>query len=515
MPVIISKATQTLVVPRDGRTITMFPGAHLLTHLNEDHLVVPYAVRETLMLKALGYKIDSPVRYFYDWRGGKPFTTQVQTCDLLTTSKRAYVLSEMGVGKSKAALWSWDYLHGNNLAGKALVVAPLSTLNFVWAREIFATLPHRKVVVLHGSKADRLALLNSDADIFVINHDGMKVIHEALEARTDIDTLILDELAVYRNNSDRSKLMRKFAQRFEWIWGMTGAPTPNSPTDVWAQAMIVTPNTVPKYFRLARDMLMTKVSQFKFVPKPDAVETAFKMMQPSVRFSLDDVVELPEIIERVIDVDLSAEQKKVYDKMVREFKVMIQNQQITAVNAAAAMSKLLQVATGWVYTTTPEYVALDSKPRTDMLLDVINSATRKVLVFVPFRHAVKGLSKVLEADGIEHAVVHGDTPDRDQIFNLFQNTTKYKVLLAHPQCLAHGLTLTAADTVIWFSPTASLEIFEQANARIRRVGQKNKQQIIMLQGAPVEKKLYSLLRTKQKLQDKFLTLMEEATDARS
>jgi SNF2 family DNA or RNA helicase len=122
------------------------------------------------------------------------------------------------------------------------------------------------------------------------------------------------------------------------------------------------------------------------------------------------------------------------------------------------------------------------------------------------------MSKLLTGQDIEHAVVHGDVTDRDTIFNLFQNTNKYKVLLAHPQCLAHGLTLTAADTIIWTCPTASLEIYEQANARIRRVGQMHKQQILHLQATPVEKRIYALLRNKQHVQDKLLELFEEATE---
>jgi SNF2 family DNA or RNA helicase len=156
-------------------------------------------------------------------------------------------------------------------------------------------------------------------------------------------------------------------------------------------------------------------------------------------------------------------------------------------------------------------VTLDSTPRKEILLEILEENERKVLVFVPFRHALHGLSELLTAEKIDHAVVHGGTNDRDQIFNLFQNTSKYHVLVAHPQCLAHGLTLTTANTIIWYCPTASLELYEQANARIRRVGQQHKQQILHLQGTPVERKLYQLLQKKQKVQDQFLKMLEEAT----
>src|SRR5690606_27599814 len=148
-------------------------------------------------------------------------------------------------------------------------------------------------------------------------------------------------------------------------------------------------------------------------------------------------------------------------------------------NAGAVMNKLLQVSTGWVYTADGNTIALDNNTRIAALMDAINSTDRKVLVFAPFKHALAGISAALTSEGIEHATVSGDTSasERGQVFNLFQNTSKYRVINAHPQCLAHGVTLTAADTIIWFAPITSNEIYDQANRRIRRIGQKHKQLI--------------------------------------
>jgi SNF2 family DNA or RNA helicase len=147
------------------------------------------------------------------------------------------------------------------------------------------------------------------------------------------------------------------------------------------------------------------------------------------------------------------------------------------------------------------------------VVDVVNSTDQKVIVFVPFVHALKGIAKKLEDEGYEVRTVSGATPkgERDTIFQLFQNTSSIKVLVAHPQCMAHGLTLTAAATIVWFSPTADLDIFEQANARIRRIGQKNRQQILMFTGTKAEAKIYAKLRSKQKVQDALLELFEDAT----
>lgn len=512
--VIVSRSNRALVVPRTGGTITMFPDAHNLTHLGEDALVVAHDLHATIGLRHLGYNVPNPMLCYYNWRGGSPFAVQRSTCDLMTTNQRAYVLNSMGTGKTKATLWAWDYLHSEGLCGKLLVVATLSTLDFVWAAEVFATLPHRKVAILHGTKQKRLERLRSDADIYAINHDGLKTIQAELTLRTDIDVLVLDELAVYRNNSDRSKAMRKFAERFKVCWGLTGRPMPNEPTDVWAQAKIITPHTVPKYFRQAQEMLMRKLNQFTWIPRDDAIETAFRMLQPNVRYSLDEVVELPEVVQRFIDVPLSSTQAKIYKELANLFQSDVAGNKITAVNAAVAMGKLLQVSGGWVYAGDIK-VPTDAKARHDILVDLINENERKLLVFVPYIHTLEGLSPILDAAGIAHAVVHGGVSQgqRATIFNQFQNTDKFKVLLAHPACLAHGITLTAADTVIWYMPITSLDIYDQANARISRVGQRHKQKYIHLQSTSVERKIYRMLQSKQKVQDALLEMLSNATRA--
>jgi len=147
------------------------------------------------------------------------------------------------------------------------------------------------------------------------------------------------------------------------------------------------------------------------------------------------------------------------------------------------------------------------------MCDLIHSAERKVIVAVPYRHMIEGISKIFDMKGveIEHAVVHGGVTKREELFHAFQNSDQYKVLLVHPQCVSHGLTLTRADTLIWYLPITSLDIYDQLNARFRRVGQKHKQQLFHLQSTPVEKKIYRMLREHQKMQETFLQLVEEAT----
>lgn len=493
----------------------LFPTSQRVTYQGSPLMILAHDPYTTRLLRNMGFEVPAPILAQYDWEGGTPFDAQKQTAALLTTHDRAYVLNGMGTGKTKAALWAWRYLNRQALAQKALVVAPLSTLNFTWGREIFSTLPGVRYTVLHGTKAKRLArLADPEIDIYIVNHDGLAVVAEALSLRADIDTLILDELAVYRNgSSQRAKVTRKVASKFRWVWGMTGSPTPNAPTDAWGQCSIVTPSSVPKYFTRFRDDVMNRVTQFKWTPKPDALDRVHEVMQPAVRFTLDDVVELPDLIERTVDVELGPTQAKVYDQMEKEAFVAVRSGQITAMNAGVVLSKLLQIACGWVYTTDRKVAALDGDGRVQAMLDAIEASDKKVIVFVPFVHALDGIAKHLTDAGIDVRTVSGDTPrsERDQIFNLFQNTSAVRVLAAHPQCMSHGLTLTAANTIIWFSPTMSLETFEQANARVRRFGQKSKQQILMLQGTKAERQMYARLRAKQKVQNALLDLFNETT----
>jgi SNF2 family DNA or RNA helicase len=249
------------------------------------------------------------------------------------------------------------------------------------------------------------------------------------------------------------------------------------------------------------------------VPKVDAVEQAYEVLQPAVRFTIDDVQELPPCIERFVDVEMGAIQKKVYKDIVAHCQSAFKSGElVTAANAGAAMSKLMQISLGWVYTQKGKTIPLDNAKRIEALVDAIESTDRKVLVFVPFIHALDGISRALTAEKIDHATVSGNTAskERNNIFNVFQNTSKFKVLLAHPECVAHGITLTAADTVVWFGPITSLETYDQANHRIKRVGQKHKQQIIHLQSTAVDRKIYSMLSKKQDTQRDFLKMFEDS-----
>ena len=497
-------------LPLDERVLKLIPDARLVG----DRLHVRHTPATAILLRTIGIELPAAVTH-YDYPGDKPFEVQKRTVELLTENPRAYVLNSMGTGKTKSAVWSFDFLRSQNLAKRMLVVAPLSTLRFVWASEVFATCPHLQVNVLHGSAAKRLKLLAEPVDIYVINPDGLGVVIDEIIKRKDIDVVCIDELAMFRNRTMRTRLLQRIARSKVVCWGMTGAPTPNHPTDVYWQAQIVTPHTCPISFVRFRDETMVKVGDFKWLPRPDATEKAMKVLRPQVRYTLDDVTELPEYVSQYTEVPLSTLQATVYKDIKQHCYGMIKGKEITTANAAVAMTKLLQISMGWVYGADGGIIDLHGEPRLEALVDLINASDHKVLVFVPFKHALSGVCAHLDSAGIENAMVSGDTgaKDRSEIFNLFQNTEKYKVLVAHPAVVAHGLTLTSASVVVWYGPVTSLEQYDQANARIRRVGQAHRQLFIHMHSTPIEKYVYRLIIDKINAQDQLLQLLEQATEA--
>lgn len=517
MVAILSRTHQRIILPDISQTRAVFPHAKRLVLPTGPSLVLPHDSENTRVARNFGFDIISPAEAYYGFSGGKPYAAQADTVGLLTMHERAFVLNGMGTGKTRCALWAYDYLRQRGESKRMLVVAPLSTLQRTWAREVFMATPHLTAAVLHGSKAQRLKTLATPADIYIINHDGIATVFDQLVARTDIDVVVLDELAVYRNAStSRWRLMTKLLAKKPRAWGMTGSPTPNEPTDAWAQAKLIAPGNVNITRTAFRDEVMLKVSAFKYVPKEGSAARAHRLMQPAVRYTLDDVVELPDVMFENIDVPLGSRQQQVYDAMRAKCFVQFQQGEVNAVNSAVMTSKLLQIAMGWVYTTDKGVIGLDNEARIEALIDRIESTDRKVIVFAPFIHALEGLQTALKKAGHDFPIVSGDVSknQRDQIFAQFQGASNMRGIVAHPQCMAHGLTLTEASTVAWFGPFPSLEIFDQANARITRIGQKHKQQILMFGGTKVENHLYARLREKQRVQSVLLDLFAEQTQGK-
>jgi SNF2 family DNA or RNA helicase len=491
------------------RVTTVIPTAKKFTYKGAELVAVPHKVEETKLLRNLGFNAPGPIKHYYDWSGQfKPFDAQRETAEFLTMHTRAFCLNDMGTGKTLSTLWAFDYLKSQGLATKALIISPLSTLERTWGDEIFRHFPHLNFSVIYGTKERRLKMLNVEADIYLINHDGLKVIEKELIANSAIDLVVIDEIASFRNaGTGRWKALKNVITGRSRVWGLTGTPTPNSPIDAWAQCKLLAPERVPKYFTQWRNSVMKQISQFKWVPREGATDLVHNAMQPSIRYSRDDCVDLPACIYQERHVPMTAEQKTAYKQMLAKLAMDYQGDSVLAVNEAVKMQKLLQIACGVVYGDDVD-VYLPAKPRIEVVKEVIEEAGTKTIVFVPFKGVLKYVAAQLASE-FTVEMISGETSkaERDRIFSAFQRSSEPKVLIAQPAAMSHGLTLTAANTVVWFAPVTSNEIYEQANARVTRPGQKHTQFIVNIEGSDVERRLYSRLRDRQKLQGLLLEMV--------
>jgi SNF2 family DNA or RNA helicase len=509
----ISQKKKVIVVPHDSRLLRLplETGLKPVSVRGRKAILMPHSLEATRLLRNFGYDIPAPILYHYDWAGQTPFESQKTTAALLVANPRAYVLNEMGTGKTLASLFAYDFLKKTKQARKMLVVAPLSTLTVVWAQEVFRRMSHLETCVLHGSRKQRLQLLDTDADIYIINHDGLKVIQSAVVARRDIDVVLIDELAVYRNKqTDRWKSAATAIQGRKFVWGMTGGPVPKEPTDAFGQIKLLTPERIAWSFRAFRDQTMQQVGPFKWVERENALDVVHQAMQPSVRFKRSECIDLPPTTYGERLVPLTAEQSKAYDQMRKDYYIDHPDGEVTAVNAGVQAGKLIQISCGFAFRRDGSMIHLDHAPRITEMLDVISESASKVIVFAPYKPAIKLIEAGLRGN-YAYGTVTGDTPqgERNRVFNNFQNGSDLKVLVAHPKVAAHGLTLTAADTILWYAVLPDLEIYDQACARVSRPGQTLHTHILHLVSTPAERKIVQVLEKRGNLQAALLDLFKQ------
>lgn len=496
------------------RVLSVIPGAKILPYKGTDLIVVPHRTHEVKILNNIGIKTPYPINEYYDYpmSRGTPFDHQRVTAEFLTMNPRAYCLNDMGTGKTLSVLWAYDFLRSEGSAHKMLVLSPLSTLEETWGNTLFRHFPHLTFAVLHGSREKRRALLADDYDVYIINHDGAKIMEKEIMEKEGLDVVVIDEIAqVGRNITEKWKALRNIVKGKPVVWGLTGTPTPNSPEDAWAQCRLVTPDTVPLVRGKFKDMVMRKFGPFRWVAREGALDIVHKAMQPSIRYKRDECIDLPPCMYDTRSVEMTTEQKQLYQHMLTKLHAEVNGSQITAANEAVKVMKLVQIATGVVYGNDGQAVYSPATSRLRETHDIIEQAGGKVIVFVPFTSALEAVATYLRKS-FTVDVVHGQTSknERDRIFREFQNEDNPRVLVANAGAMAHGLTLTAANTIVWFAPINSLEIYEQANARMTRPGQKLHQFVVHIEGSPAERAIYERLQSKGKMQGLLLKLMEDS-----
>ena len=435
----------------------------------------------------------------YEWprpHGFTPFDHQKTTSEFLVNNRKAFCFNEQGTGKTASVIWAVDYLMQLGLVKRVLVICPLSIMKSAWQQDLFKFAIHRTVSVAYGAAKKRKEIVNAGNEFVIINFDGVGIVKKEI-MDGEFDLIVVDEASAYKNNkTERWKDLRDLTKVIKGLWMLTGTPAAQSPVDAFGLARLVNPTAVPLYVSHFKDQVMYKVSDFRWIPRPEAKTIVHRALQPAIRFEKKDCLDLPPVTFVDRDAPLTPQQLVYYKKLKQEMLIEADGEEISAVNAAVKINKLLQISGGAVYTDTGEVLEFDVSSRLKVVHEVVEETTNKVLVFVPFTHTIELLEKYLTKHGITSEVINGSVSvnRRTDIVTHFQNNPQPKVLIIQPQAASHGLTLTAADTIIWYAPCTSVETYLQANARIDRPGQVNAMTIVHLSGSQVEKRMYSLLR---------------------
>lgn len=506
---------------RNPHKYSVIPKHKVLSEKNGTYEVAVYwGLDEARVLRNLGVKnAPSPIAGRYDWPGKyKPMQHQVETAGFLTLNRRAFVFNDPGTGKTLSALWAADYLMKRGDVRRVLILCPLSIMHSAWMGDINSSVIHRSAVVAHHAQSTRrIEMIQRDYEIVITNYDGLNLIADEINANGKFDLIIVDEANAYKNPSTRRwKALASIIKPETYLWMMTGTPASQSPVDAYGLAKLVNPAGVPKFFTAWRDKVMNKVTMFKWAPKADATATVFNALQPAIRFTKAQCLDLPPVMTVTREVPMTAQQNKYYKMLKEQLLVRAAGETISAVNAGVAVNKLLQISCGAAYTDDKEVVEFDAAPRLNVLDEVLEETNRKVIIFALFRSSIDTIVRHLQKQGVSVEQIHGDVSatKRGKIIEEFQGLSARdcpdvetrttinsmrgpRVLVMQPAATAHGITLTAADTVVFYGPLMSVEQYIQCIARADRKGQdSDKVTVVHIESSPIEKKLFKAMNTK-------------------
>jgi len=328
-----------------------------------------------------------------------------------------------------------------------------------------------------------------------------------------VERCLVHNCNAYKNAStDRWKYLNKIVKPETTLWLMTGTPAAQSPLDAYGLAKLVNPTAVPRFATAWRDRVMRQISKFKWIPKEDADTVVHTVLQPAIRFTKAQCLDLPAVVTMTREVPLTAQQLKCYRNLRDLMMIRAAGETVTAINAAAMVNKLLQISAGAAYTDANEVIEFDCKPRLNVLLEVLEETDRKVLVFAPYRHSIDTIADFLTKEKVPFAKIHGDVSAsaRSRIFDQFQTTPEPRVLVIQPQAASHGVTLTAADTVVFWGPVMSVETYIQCCARSDRQGQdSDKVTVVHIQGSDIERRMFKRLMGRVMDHGEMVKLYEE------
>ena len=406
----------------------------------------------------------------------QPHEYQKRAVSFIREHEAAGLFLEMGLGKTVITLTAIDELMNDSFeVSRVLVIAPLRVAEDTWSRESqkWDHLKHLKISKILGSAADRIKALKAQADIYVINRENVVWLVEYLEEnriRWPFDMVVIDELSSFKNNqAKRFKALRKMRPMMDRIVGLTGTPAANSLIDLWAEMYLL-----DRGERLGRTLTAYRGNWFrpgygngyvtyKWEPRRGALEAITKRIADiTVSMKAEDYLTLPDKVETTIEVSLDEKGLKTYKEMEKESLITLDGDDIAALDAAAVMSKLLQLANGFIYDENhnPRHI---HEAKLEALGEIIEAAESPVLVYYNFQ---------ADKDAILAKFHDARLLENDSTIEEW-NRGKIKILLAHPASAGYGLNLQDGGHIMaWYGLPWSLEQYLQAVARLQRQGQK-------------------------------------------
>lgn len=509
-----------------------------LKPLNGSYFAVPRSLANLQVLAWYNYPTPAPMQN-YDWPiepGKTPLPHQKIYANFQVLHPRCFNLGDPGTMKTLSTLWAMDFLMQQRPPGtfRALIIAPLTLIDTVWAAAIFRNfLGRRTYALLVGDGDKRMKQLERDVDCYIVNPDGLKVgahirrkvdknrpwqkpvtldgFSAALAARDDIKMVIIDEASSFKAvDTIRHACATLIFGKKRWLWQLTGSPTPNRPTDAYGMAKLSN-DAYGKSFKRFQAETMLKVSEFKWVPQKDGYAQAKRLLSPAVRFALEDVWDGPPMTVQRRRVDLTAEQKEHMRKLKNELQLIVRSgQAITAMNESAARQKLIQLSLGAVYDGGHFAHLVDAAPRYKELEEIIESTERKVVIFVPITSVVHIVVKYLRAVWKKAELpykcdfINGEIDQkgaRQKIIHAFAGEPDFKAIVVDPGVTAHGINeFVVADTCVWFGATDKAELWVQGNARLRRPGQKYPTNCFQLVSNKLEEEIFDRLESNTSMQ---------------
>lgn len=450
---------------------------------------------------------------------------QKRTLELLRTSNFVFDTSDPGTAKTRPALAAFIERRQAG-GGKALVLATKSILQSAWGDEIDKFFPGTSYIIAWATNRKK-ALFDFDVDVYITNHDAVRWLADPKNVPVgywdQFDTIIMDESTAFKNhNSARSKAAYKIAKRMQYRECMTGTPNPNTVLELWHQVKLLDDgaNLGTTYWRF-RSAVCEPVAtgpggQYTDWRDKDGAEFAvFDTIRDfTIRHKFEECQDIPANKVTEYFIDLSPKLRRHYDEMVNMAMTLLDDNQIlTAVHAASVHQKLMQIASGAVYTNLlgaddVGATYLDDG-RAELVCDLIEEREQCVVAF-NWRHQRRALEEALGKRGIDFAVIDGTVNDRgrSEAVTRFQ-AGELRVILAHPQSAGHGLTLTKGTTTIWTSPTYNAEHYKQFNHRIYRAGQTRKTETIHITARnTIDEQVYNKLNSKLSSMQLLLDLLQ-------